>query len=274
MESYERILLVKPEVFIYKIPPRTTARGYRAADWTLDKPDWTLRLRIIAKDKLCTIRLEDKMSGELFGECPVDSYPGSAVESVTDSSRYFVLRIQDPSGRSAFLGLGYGDRSDSFDMNVCLQDHFKWVTTSESIGKEEADIDNKPKLDLAFKEGQMIKINIGKKSTTTTGQSPSNQPTPGILPPPPSGASSQPRSIRPPPGPPLPVRPQPQHTDLTSKLSGDTPNFPVGESGISGGKSSLPMGPQQGVPPASGEWGNFASSTNMQKDANSSWLNF
>lgn len=164
---------------------------------------------------------------------------------------------------------------------------FRWVATSESIGKEEADIDNKPKLDLAFKEGQMIKINIGvgqvaistllyrntmrktnvhhetceffqKKSTTTTGQSSSNQPTPGILPPPPSGASSQPRLSRPPPGPPLPVRPQPQHTDLTSKLSDDTSNFQAGESGISSGRSSLPTGPQQGVPPASGEWGNFA----------------
>lgn len=63
--------------------------------------------------------------GELFGECPVDSYPGATVESVTDSSRYFVLRIQDPSGRSAFLGLGFADRSDSFDLNVSLQDHFK-----------------------------------------------------------------------------------------------------------------------------------------------------
>lgn len=28
-DEYERILLVKPDVFIYKIPPRTTNRGYR-----------------------------------------------------------------------------------------------------------------------------------------------------------------------------------------------------------------------------------------------------
>lgn len=45
------------------------------------------------------------LTGELFGECPVDSYPGSAVESVTDSSRYFVLRIQDPSGTFVVLYL-------------------------------------------------------------------------------------------------------------------------------------------------------------------------
>lgn len=29
--SYESVLLVKPEVFVFTIPPRTTARGYRYA---------------------------------------------------------------------------------------------------------------------------------------------------------------------------------------------------------------------------------------------------
>lgn len=29
MESYESVLLVKPEVFVFNIPPRASNRGYR-----------------------------------------------------------------------------------------------------------------------------------------------------------------------------------------------------------------------------------------------------
>lgn len=37
-------------------------------------------------------------AGELFAQAPIDQYPGIAVETVTDSSRYFVIRIQDGTG--------------------------------------------------------------------------------------------------------------------------------------------------------------------------------
>ena len=56
MDDMERCLLVKQEVFVYKIPPRQSARGYRAADWNLSSPDWTGRLRIMeASKKVVTI---------------------------------------------------------------------------------------------------------------------------------------------------------------------------------------------------------------------------
>lgn len=41
------------------------------------------------------------LSGELFAQAPVEQYPGIAVETVTDSSRYFVIRIQDGTGKGA-----------------------------------------------------------------------------------------------------------------------------------------------------------------------------
>ena len=33
------------------------------------------------------LKLEDRGSNELFAACPVEAYPGPAIESVTDSSR-------------------------------------------------------------------------------------------------------------------------------------------------------------------------------------------
>lgn len=36
--------------------------------------------------------------GELFAICPVRSFPGADVEPVSDSSRYFVLKLEDTSG--------------------------------------------------------------------------------------------------------------------------------------------------------------------------------
>ena len=42
---------------IERLPPRTTVRGYRAADWGLDKPAWTGRMRVIAKGKSVSIKV-------------------------------------------------------------------------------------------------------------------------------------------------------------------------------------------------------------------------
>lgn len=121
----EIISLSVKEVSMYQLPPRTSNKGFRAADWKLDKPAWQGVLRVVSADSKCYIRLLDKNSGELFAQCDVDEYPGKAVEPVTDSSRYYALRLDDGSGRKAFIGLGFTERSDSFDFNVALRDHFK-----------------------------------------------------------------------------------------------------------------------------------------------------
>jgi hypothetical protein len=105
-----------------------------------------------------SIKLEDKMSGQLYAKCPIETYPGIAVEPVVDSSRYFVLRIKSDNGDVAFIGIGFMDRSDSFDLNVALQDQFKWLKTRDRIEKEKEM--PQPELDLRFKEGETIKINM------------------------------------------------------------------------------------------------------------------
>ncbi|XP_030078138.1 adaptin ear-binding coat-associated protein 2 [Microcaecilia unicolor] len=189
--DYESVLCVKPEVHVYRIPPRATNRGYRAAEWQLEQPAWSGRLRITAKGKMAYIKLEDKISGELFAQAPVEQFPGIAVEGVIDSSRYFVICIEDGNGRRAFIGLGFVDRGDSFDFNVALQDHFKWVKQQNEMAKQAQNPDLGPKLDLGFKEGQTIKINIAnmkkKEGGTADVAKPKAASTGGmsLLPPPP-----------------------------------------------------------------------------------------
>jgi len=49
---------------VYRVPPRTSAAGYRAAEWgDTSKPLWTGRLRVLEHADSCEIRLEDASSG-------------------------------------------------------------------------------------------------------------------------------------------------------------------------------------------------------------------
>ncbi|XP_071446936.1 NECAP-like protein CG9132 [Hetaerina americana] len=281
MDSYESVLLVKSEVFVFKIPPRTTSRGHRAADWNLQEPDWTGRLRLVSKGKECILKLEDKNTGELFAKCPIEQYPGVAVEAVTDSSRYFVLRIQDDNGRSAFIGVGFSDRSDSFDLNVALQDHFKWVKKSQEIEKEKEE--PKQELDLRFKEGETIKINM--KITKKDGSEVSSRPKArnaagsGILPPPPGGMK-----IAPPPGG-MRVTPtsSPSHGSQRP-IGGPSSNvdllLDVGGSSSQQGGASVAQAPTKQATSTNEMWGEFASASQPSAAAappppgNSSWVQF
>jgi adaptin ear-binding coat-associated protein 1/2 len=66
----------------------------------------------------------------LFAACPVYvNHPkmGTTVESVVDSSRYFVLRLDDGKGNRAFVGLGFSNREEAFDFKVAMQEHEKYV---------------------------------------------------------------------------------------------------------------------------------------------------
>ncbi|KAK2163568.1 hypothetical protein LSH36_77g03006, partial [Paralvinella palmiformis] len=116
------------------------------------------------------------------------SYPGIAVEQVLDSSRYFVIRIQDDSGRKAFIGIGFADRGDSFDLLVSMQDHFKTTTYRHPVDILECNARTLSSPDA------VSQIFLTKKQKENTSPSNSGKQRPrvqgsglGILPPPPAG---------------------------------------------------------------------------------------
>ncbi|XP_039191800.1 adaptin ear-binding coat-associated protein 1 isoform X2 [Crotalus tigris] len=275
--EYESVLCVKPEVSVFRIPPRASNRGYRASDWKLDQPDWTGRLRITSKGKVAYVKLEDKVSGELFAQAPIDQYPGIALETVNDSSRYFVIRIQDGNGRSAFIGIGFGDRGDAFDFNVALQDHFKWVKQETDICRESQELDSRPKLDLGFKEGQTIKLNIGNMPTKKSGSAkprPAGSAGLNLLPPPPGG-----KVAPPPPVPPLSSTAISNHVTpppvLKSSCAGHA-DVLLDLDDLPPPTSKAPAAPTA-VPPGADLWGDFntaPSAVPSQPAQPSSWVQF
>lgn len=128
--------------------------------------------------------------GELFAKCEYNPETNS-VEPVTDSSRYFVLRIEE-NGKHAFIGLGFQERTESFDFNVTLQDFVKHIR-AEKAAQDPNEVDSGPKMDYSLKAGEQISINIGNipkraankpRSTENVSQL-GSAPLP-FLPPPPS----------------------------------------------------------------------------------------
>lgn len=189
----ERTLLVKQEAFVYKIPPQTKAVGWKATDWDLEKPDWKGRMRLVSMGKGAQIKLEEKGGdNKLYASCPIETYPGLAVQSVADSSRYFVIKVTE-GGKNAHLGLGFADRADSFDLNTTLHDHFKGILVEEKLEQEKEAPPEK--LDLAFKQGETIKVSINIPRKATRAKSAGSARGPGLPPPPgPTGSIPAPPS--------------------------------------------------------------------------------
>eukprot|EP01133_Synstelium_polycarpum_P003791 gene3791-4372_t len=141
---------------------------FRAQDWDPSTYIWSGRLVIVARGELCTIKFEDPANGEIFAQCPVDQ---TSVEPVTDSSRYFVIKIKD-GDRHALVGMGFTDRSDAFDFNATLQDHQNYCRNKKESAMARQNFDNAPKKDYSLKTGQTIHIPF-KAPTSGTSPSPS-----------------------------------------------------------------------------------------------------
>ncbi|GAB4841734.1 hypothetical protein Ancab_022456 [Ancistrocladus abbreviatus] len=222
-DSFEHTLLVVREVSVFKIPPRTTSGGYKCGEWLQSDKIWTGRLRVVSAKHRCEIRLEDPNSGELFAACFV--LPGQrelSVEPAVDSSRYFVLKIEDGRGKHAFIGLGFAERNEAFDFNVSLSDYEKYVRrenegeAGDGEANEESHIDIHPAVNHRLKEGETIRINVKHKLASGTGllsaAGSGKEKAPGLAPPP-SGTGKIRSPLPPPPNDPAAAR-------ITSSLKG------------------------------------------------------
>ncbi|KAJ7461544.1 adaptin ear-binding coat-associated protein 1 [Mycena latifolia] len=173
-DETESILYIGREVSVFKIPPLKANEGHRAGEWgDLSAPLWKGRLRIVEKSSGAALLFEDGSTGELFAKADYDPTRPS-VEAVLDSSRYFVVRVED-AGKKAYIGMGFQERTDSFDFNVALQDYTKRrkaALNPPTVSDEPSPhIPAGPKKDYSLKEGQTFSISIpgrGNKATTSS----------------------------------------------------------------------------------------------------------
>jgi hypothetical protein len=195
----EQTLLRVEETFVYKIPPMATSGGHHADEWDLGTPIATCSLHVKRVDStLCIQLLKDQpkpnappgaTEKHLFAQCTVCLNLATSmeptlkmhyyVEAVTDSSRYFVIRISDEnSGREAHIGMGFRERNDALNFKMSLQD-YENAMRKEAISLEmensskggdsaqdtesASDDDSPDKLSvskLTLKEGERIHINL------------------------------------------------------------------------------------------------------------------
>ena len=154
-QEIERELCRVNQCHVFRVPPRTGAAGYRASDW--GDQIKVVTLKVVEKGSACMIALFDPATGALYARCPVRE---GAVERAVDSTRYFVLRVQQRD-RHAFLGVAFKTRDEAFDFNVALSDHQKNVEREAKLRNNESILEVQETRDLRIQDGQKIHINIG-----------------------------------------------------------------------------------------------------------------
>lgn len=159
-EVIERVRCTIPDTHVFKLPPRVTAGGWRGADW--DAEVWQGTLKVVERGDLTVILLVDKAKGSLFAVCPVRE---GAVDRCVDSSRYFVLRVENEKGAHMFVGIAFNERNDAFDFNTSLED------AKREKEYDETALDQGPAKDYSMKEGEKIHINVNK----VAGRKPTNR---------------------------------------------------------------------------------------------------
>lgn len=164
-EVIERVRCNIPDAHIFKLPPRQTAGGWRGADW--DQEVWQGTLKVVERGDLTVILLVDKQTGGIFAVCPVKE---GAVDRCVDSSRYFVLRVENAQGRHMFIGMAFNERNDAFDFNTALED----VRREKEAELNAMGYEPQASKDYSIKDGEKIHISVskvvGRRASTGQGR--------------------------------------------------------------------------------------------------------
>ncbi|EYU41138.1 hypothetical protein ABFS82_13G035400 [Erythranthe guttata] len=167
VEAIELVLFHVSECYVYMIPPRKTAASYRADEWNVNKWTWEGTLKVISKGVECIIRLEDKSTGELYARAFLRDGEPHPVEAVIDSSRYFVLRVEESIGgrlRHAFIGLGFRERTEAYDFQAALHDHMKYLNKKKTAEEMEQQYQQTSSVDYSLKDGETLVLQLKNKS--------------------------------------------------------------------------------------------------------------
>lgn len=116
-------------------------------------------------------------SDSIFAVCPIKE---GAVERCVDSSRYFVLRIENQNGRHMFIGVAFNERNDAFDFNTALEDarrerEFELRTqnqeNNDGSGGDTGIFTNEGvTTDYSLKAGEKIRVSIPSSKKKTMDQ--------------------------------------------------------------------------------------------------------
>ena len=168
-EVIERVLATIHNAHVFKLPPKSSAAvGWRGADWK--EKVWQGTVKVVERGNLIAVLLVDDKNGQnqhhhtshrtggsIFAVCPVKD---GAVDRCVDSSRYFVLRIENANGRHMFIGVAFNERNDSFDFYTALEDSRLEKQREQARVANSARRQAEPPKDYSIKDGQKIKVSI------------------------------------------------------------------------------------------------------------------
>ena len=155
---------------LYVIPPRDNARGHVSGTWRYDDCLCDTITCSIEEDEeyLCVIRLTREDTGELFAmsRIPRDVPVETVVEPACDSSRNFVIRVEDPeTKRHAFLGLSFEERSVAMDFRMALAQEAERESRKQLHDAGVASVAR----DLTLKQGETMHLSISSTQGKTMG---------------------------------------------------------------------------------------------------------